>query len=251
MSLSDLPEDFPSLKQTQKIRELRDRIFPLCRSYIGKVMDLRTSEIFAASAEHLLIWPGTRQAIATTLGQYSGFPISESRWRQLCWQIAANRSLLSSQVPLVPFHEGARPEWVAMEICSIAEETPNFRFGFRAITGQSTGFVMKSLMSIGGTSFMARQLGFTNSFRYPNDPMYLFGLYFIGYIVDMKVDRFVCERSYLRENKEIIKWRRRDFNLDQKGNPRRQPLTTIGCPQGHQHDCWDCHLKHAQCKAGY
>jgi len=234
----------------------RDKLLAYSEDEHGKRLTFSSAETFAYDGANLLGsgWIGTKQAIRDTVARYVGEVLGRRQWRQLCWQIAANRERLLRGLPLTPFEPTLDENEVPMDIIGLRSDTSGIPIGavefeFRALSGVSAGFSMRQIMYEAGLIRFAHRLGFGRrkiDQAFDGVALRLFGLYFLGYLREAQVQRYAVTGEFWQFNRKVIRMRSRD-TLDVFGQPKKN----VGCPRGLTNQCWECHLKREHCPAGY
>ena len=248
-------------KDLPRIYQDRDQILELIEQWIGEAVTASTARYISYQIQSGMGWPNSQKAIEATIMRYAGVTLPYVTWRQLAWQFASNVDDLQHDRPLLPFSVAHRAEWVAMDIIGISDKSTGsqelYEFEFRALSGLSAGFTITQKMSPQALFYMARHLGFSHrTTEFDGNPLMLFGLYFVGFIDDLRIERFACPDRFIKLNRKITRMRRRDvvndeLGLDNYGNPKRRAGPRYGCPDGFEHPCWECEIKRSGCKAGY
>lgn len=248
------------LKRLANIENDRDELLEYCLQYHeGSVMDYELADTFGHDAAAMLNLVGASRAITGTARLREGTVMDRKQWRRLCWQISANQVEMLDGVILAPSFAMAAKQWVVLEVVGFGNSLDKFtKLEFRAVSGNPAGMAMLQELSEAHLQFIARELGFRGRspwYRFDGNQLRLVGLYFIGFVEEMRVQRFVCEGELLGFNRKVIRWRYRHdgsapYELNAAGEPKKPP-SHIGCPDGLEHSCPECHLKRKDCIAGY
>lgn len=246
------------------ILERRDRIVDAVADFHGRTMDPELADGAATEIEALLGWFGTKYPIRNTLILHTGTEFNRPQWRQLAWQIAANKERLRAGIPLAAFSPTAAAQWVAAEIIGVdcAVKSPAgkdaVQFEFRAMTGINAGFSFKELFLPQALFVLSRDVGYNRRNRYDDNPLMFFGFRLAVKLVDGRIERFFCTNKLKASNRAMIRLRRRDvimpeydpdFNDD--GTERTRFPIQYGCPEKFEHNCWECEFTTRRCIAAY
>ena len=245
---------FPAIRA---VIEDRDAMLDnVASSYFDKVMTPDMAEAFGADAEAYLRWTSGARAIEATVAYHMGEKMDRPLWRQLCWQISSNEDRLRLGIALPPDMSAYMKRWVVADVAGVNTQPlsgSGCQIDIRTLMGRPTGLSMRQDMSERMIAYMAGQLGyrgFKDWYQWPEDPFYLFGLFMVVYVDEMRVQRFACPPKLWEANRRIIRMRyRTPEELETEGPPldaNGEPIEgkrTAGCPLLRSFPCWSCDKK--------
>lgn len=261
--IANKPEDVAW--KARAIFAARDKLVDrVCSGLEGMQMTPSLASTFADTVEHTLSWFDVGKGVRSTALLHSGEMMTVKRWRDLCWQIAANRTKLARGEPLIAFAISTIATWTAFEIigiapCDIGDKGTGIELEFRALTGISAGYSIKNKVSEPFAAKIASVIGFNYKEPYDGNALRLFGLTLLGCVVENRIERCHAVDQIKTANRRIIRMRRRDVpnnaanppTTDNNGLPLTRTPKLFGCPRGFLHECWECTVKRQDCDAGY
>jgi hypothetical protein len=249
--------------ETNKLLQRRDLIVDAVAAFHDQLLTAEIADGIATTIELKLGWLGTKYPIRNTLLLHTGTVFTKAHWRQVAWQIAANKDRLKLGIPLAPFAPAMSVEWVITEIIGVAASRARSgaeaaELEFRVLTGANAGFSFKEHFIPQALYSISRDLGYNRQNKYDGNPLMLFGFRLAAKLAEGRIERIFCPPSIKAENRAKVRLRRRDvimpvfdrrFNND--GTERKHQPLQYGCPRDFDHPCWECQLTTAACIAAY
>lgn len=251
------PEELPpvpvfNLGQVFKLRgRLMDEVLD---AYVGCVLDGDALRTMVDQLHRRLNGSGApidHQLILSSVRYLSGLQLSEPQLKELAWRLAGNTGRLRDGRAAPPWARQEQREWVPVQVVAgryAIQKRPNDKFGksgrtlrFRVLAGTPCPLELTQWWSHKKCDAVAASLGFTRRPPlYKADQGELTSLRFLVLIDPAKSLRepwfyhVNAPQSLVEYNKGIIKMRRR---------------VGFACPEGFEHQCFQCPLGARTCPA--
>lgn len=234
------------------------RLFLSCE---GKVLLDHQLPGWAQQIAMAMKWLGPVEPIRDTLQQYLGKTIDKRVARVLSFTFAAREHELH-RGPIPALGNPMVPEWVAVEILDVQETTwaskagivAGAEFTMLAMTGRCAGQILQRKFPVAWLGYLAYQVAFSRRIQYDYNPKHFLGLWFWGYVQPRDDDwQFIDIAVGPRTNRKgedakpggpILKRNRTIVALRTRFEHGK-----VDCPEGFDHDCFDCTVDKMHCPA--